>query len=91
MTGWSLADRLFVRVLSGRPRPDAPYGDDQRVCLFGVNLAFDALEVELAPGGNYGSTTAWWTLETEPAFTNKPSGNLNGGLGPFGWNAWKAL
>ncbi len=36
---------------------------------------------------NYGSTLPaaadWWTLEREPAFSNRPSGNLNGGLRPI--------
>jgi hypothetical protein len=30
----------------------------------------------------YGSSNDWWTLEKEPAFPSKPSGNLNGGVGP---------
>ena len=35
---------------------------------------------------NYGSASDWWTLEPEPAFAQKPSGNLNGGLRPV-WMA----
>jgi hypothetical protein len=31
---------------------------------------------------NYPSTSDWWTLEPEPAFPGKPSGDLNGGIGP---------
>ncbi len=31
---------------------------------------------------NYRSASDWWTLEPEPGFPNKPSGNLNGGLPP---------
>jgi hypothetical protein len=31
---------------------------------------------------NYPSTSDWWTLEPEPAFPGKPSGNLNGGIPP---------
>ncbi len=31
---------------------------------------------------NYGTTKDWWTLEQEPAFANKPSGNLNSGPRP---------
>jgi hypothetical protein len=31
---------------------------------------------------NYGTATDWWTLETEPGFSSKPSGNLNGGVQP---------
>src|SRR5262249_19404165 len=31
---------------------------------------------------NYPGTTDWWTLEPDPAFPSKPSGDLNGGLGP---------
>jgi len=30
----------------------------------------------------YGNTTDWWTLEKEPNFPNKPSGNRDGGIGP---------
>jgi hypothetical protein len=30
----------------------------------------------------YSGSTEWWTLEREPAFPDKPSGNLNGGIGP---------
>jgi hypothetical protein len=30
----------------------------------------------------YANSTDWWTLEKEPAFPDKPSGNLNGGIGP---------
>ena len=31
---------------------------------------------------NYPGTTDWWTLEQEPAYLNKPSGNMNGGEKP---------
>jgi uncharacterized protein (TIGR03437 family) len=31
---------------------------------------------------NYPGTTDWWTLEQEPAYLNKPSGNMNGGERP---------
>jgi hypothetical protein len=31
----------------------------------------------------YPGTTDWWTLEPEPAFPEKPSGNLNGGSTPI--------
>jgi hypothetical protein len=31
---------------------------------------------------NYGSTTDWFTLEKEPAYPNKPSGDMNGGIQP---------
>jgi hypothetical protein len=31
---------------------------------------------------NYPGTFDWWTLEPEPGFPNKPSGNLNDGLRP---------
>jgi hypothetical protein len=31
---------------------------------------------------NYPGTTDWWTIEPEPAFPAKPSGNLNGGTSP---------
>ncbi len=31
---------------------------------------------------NYGMARDWFTLEPEPAYPNKPSGNLNGGLRP---------
>jgi hypothetical protein len=42
----------------------------------------------------YGATTDWWTIEKEPGFDSKPSGNLNGGTGPT-WmervEAWVTL
>ena len=31
---------------------------------------------------NYGATPDWWTLEPEPGYSSKPSGNLNGGQRP---------
>ena len=31
---------------------------------------------------NYPGTTDWWTLEPDPSSPNKPSGDLNGGVGP---------
>lgn len=31
---------------------------------------------------NYPATSDWWTLEPEPSFPGKPSGNLNGGIPP---------
>jgi hypothetical protein len=31
---------------------------------------------------NYGTTRDWWTLEPEPGYPQKPSGNLNGGQRP---------
>jgi hypothetical protein len=31
---------------------------------------------------NYGTALDWWTLEREPGYPNKPSGNLNGGQRP---------
>jgi len=31
---------------------------------------------------NYGTTRDWWTLEREPGYPNKPSGNLNSGSLP---------
>jgi len=31
---------------------------------------------------NYPNTQDWFTLEPEPSYPNKPSGNLNGGVGP---------
>ena len=31
---------------------------------------------------SYPGTTDWWTLEPEPVFPDKPSGNLNGGIPP---------
>ncbi len=31
---------------------------------------------------NYPGTTDWWTLEPDPSFPSKPSGDLNGGIRP---------
>jgi hypothetical protein len=31
---------------------------------------------------NYGTTKDWWTIEPEPNYASKPSGNLNGGQRP---------
>lgn len=31
---------------------------------------------------NYPATPDWWTLEPDPSFPAKPSGDLNGGIGP---------
>jgi hypothetical protein len=31
---------------------------------------------------NYGTTKDWWTLEPEPSYASKPSGNMNGGQRP---------
>jgi hypothetical protein len=72
---------LLVTALDGRPLPES-----QRLLVTNPGYTLRTQPGSTPPRPQqlvrYPNTTDWWTLEPEPAFANKPSGNLNGGLRP---------
>ena len=72
---------LLVTSLDGEPLEDS-----SRILLTnpGYTLRSQPTSVPARPQTvvNYGSTRDWWTIEPDPGFMMKPSGNLNSGQRP---------
>ncbi|MFB3828716.1 MAG: hypothetical protein ACE15B_18250 [Bryobacteraceae bacterium] len=75
----------FVAALL-TPLDGKPLAESSRMLLSAPGYALRSQPGEDPPRPqqivNYGATKDWWTLEPEPAFRDKPSGNLSGGQRP---------
>lgn len=75
----------FVSVLL-TPLDGAPIADSRRLLLTTPGYTLRSQPAVTPPRPqrlvNYGNTSDRWTLEREPAFANKPSGNRDAGVQP---------
>ncbi len=77
--------RGFASILL-TPLDDRPIAESRRLLLTTPGFSLRSQPATTPPRPQelvlYPGTTDWWTLEREPGFPAKPSGNLNGGSGP---------